>query len=108
MSLEVFSTAVIGGLGSIFGALLGVFAFRLLEQLVSGELRLLLTGTGLLVVLSIFPGGLGQAVFGIRDRMLKKVAERRGILVPSLLADKREQEAEQQADNTDLLEDALS
>ena len=30
--LEVFSMAVIGGLGSIGGALLGVFTFRLLEQ----------------------------------------------------------------------------
>ncbi|MEX2393346.1 MAG: ABC transporter permease [Actinomycetota bacterium] len=108
MSLEVFSTAVIGGLGSIFGALLGVFTFRLLEQVVSGELRLLLTGTGLLVVLAIFPGGLGQAIFGIRDRLLRRVAARRGMLVPSLVADKREQEEEQHADQTDLLEDALS
>ena len=108
MSLEIFSTAVIGGLGSILGALFGVFAFRLLEQVVSGELRILITGAGLLWVLSIFPGGFGQVIFGVRDRLLRRVAERRGILVPSLVADKREAEEEQHADQTELLEEALS
>jgi branched-chain amino acid transport system permease protein len=107
-SLEVFSTAVIGGLGSILGALFGVFFFRILEQVVSGELRLLITGFGLLVVLSIFPGGFGQVLFGLRDRYLRWVANRRGMLVPSLLADRREQEEEQHADQTDLLEGALT
>ncbi len=107
MSTEVFSTAVIGGLGSIFGALLGVFTFRALQQVLSGELRILLTGFGLLVVLAIFPGGLGQVLFTIRDRLLRIVAERRGILVPSLVADKRVTEEEQHADQSDLLESAL-
>jgi branched-chain amino acid transport system permease protein len=107
MSLEVFSTAVIGGLGSIFGALLGVFAFRTLEQIVSGEVRLLLTGTGLLVVLMLLPGGFGQAVFALRDRVLRWVAHRRGILVPSLVADRRVAEEEQHADQTAMLAGAL-
>ncbi|MGH7860579.1 MAG: ABC transporter permease subunit, partial [Candidatus Binatia bacterium] len=108
MSLEVFSTAVIGGLGSIFGALLGVFTFRWLQQVLSGEMRLLVTGTGLLVVLYLLPGGLGQFVFAIRDRYLRWVANRRGILVPSLLADRRAAEEEQHADQTDMLAGALS
>lgn len=108
MSLEVFSTAVIGGLGSIFGALLGVFAFRYIEQVVSGEVRLLVTGAGLLFVLWILPGGFGQAVFAVRDRLLRRVAERRGIVVPSLVADRRELEEEQQADKTDILGEALT
>jgi branched-chain amino acid transport system permease protein len=108
MSLEVFSTAVIGGLGSIFGALLGVFAFRWLEQVLSGELRLLVTGAGLLVVLYVLPGGLGQAVFALRDRLLRIVANRRGILVPSLVADRRATEEEQHADQTAMLRGALS
>jgi branched-chain amino acid transport system permease protein len=107
MSTEVFSTAVIGGLGSMFGALLGVFTFRALQQVLSGELRILLTGFGLLVVLAIFPGGLGQVIFSIRDRLLRIVADRRGILVPSLVADKRVTEEEQHADQSDLLESAL-
>jgi branched-chain amino acid transport system permease protein len=107
MSMEVFSTAVIGGLGSILGALFGVFFFRFLEQVVSGELRLILTGAGLLFVLSIFPGGFSQVLFGLRDRYLRYVANRRGLLVPSLVADRRETEEEQHADQSELLEEAL-
>jgi branched-chain amino acid transport system permease protein len=107
LSIDVFSTAVIGGLGSIFGALLGVFTFRVLEQVVSGQLRILITGAGLLWVLSIFPGGLGQVVYNLRDRVLRVVAERRGIVVPSLVADKRVTEEEQHSDQTEMLEGAL-
>jgi branched-chain amino acid transport system permease protein len=89
LSLEVFSMAVIGGLGSIGGSLLGVFTFRFLERVLSGELRLIISGAGLLFVLLVLPGGLGQAVVALRDRILRVVANRRGILVPSLVADKR-------------------
>jgi len=108
LSTEVFSWSVIGGLGSIFGALVGVFTSRLLAQLLSGQLRLAVGGVAMLWVLSAFPGGLGQVIYGIRDRLLRVVAERRGILVPSLVADKREQEEEQHADQTAMLEGALA
>jgi hypothetical protein len=108
MSIEVFSTAVIGGLGSMFGALLGVFTFRALEQVLSGDLRLLITGTGLLVILYVLPGGFGQAVFALRDRVLRRIANRRGILVPSLVADRRSTEEEQHADQSEMLSGALS
>ena len=108
LSTEVFSWAVIGGLGSIFGALIGVFTARTLSQVLSGELRLAVGGVAMLWVLSAFPGGLGQVIYGLRDRMLRVVADRRGILVPSLVADKRETEEEQHADQTALLEGALS
>jgi branched-chain amino acid transport system permease protein len=107
LSLEVFSWAVIGGLGSILGALVGIGVDRALHQFLSGEIRLLINGVGMLWVLSAFPGGLGQVIYGVRDRYLKIVAERRGILVPSLVADKRETEEEQHEDKTDLLEGAL-
>jgi hypothetical protein len=107
MSIEVFSTAVIGGLGSIVGALLGVFSFRLLERVLSGEARLAVSGTGLLLILLVLPGGLGQAVFALRDRLLRLVANRRGLLVPSLMADRRATEEEQHADQTAMLSGAL-
>jgi branched-chain amino acid transport system permease protein len=107
MSIEVFSTAVIGGLGSIFGALLGVFTFRALEQVLSGDLRLAITGAGLLVILYVLPGGFGQAVFAVRDRILRRIASRRGIVVPSLVADRRATEEEQRADQTAMLSEAL-
>lgn len=89
MSLEVFSMTVIGGLGSILGALLGVLTFRWLQTVVSGELRLALSGAGLLVVLYALPGGFGQAVYAGRDALLRVIARRRGIHVPSLLKDNR-------------------
>src|SRR5205085_9987985 len=94
-SLEVFSMAVIGGMGSVGGALIGVFSLRLLEG-VSDAYRLLVTGTGLLVILLVLPGGLGQAVVMMRDRVLRRIAERRGILVPSLVADRRTEDRPQQ------------
>lgn len=110
-SLEVFSMAVIGGLGSVSGALMGVFAFRYLEQLVSSTVRLLLTGTGLLVILYAVPGGLGQAVLDLRDRLLRAVANRRGLIVPSLVADRKEEsiddDGDRPEDEVDLLEGAL-
>jgi len=87
-SLEVFSMAVIGGLGSVGGVLLGVFSLRALQQ-VSAEYRLLITGTSLLTVLLVVPGGLGQVAFNVRDRFLRLVANRRGVLAPSLVADRR-------------------
>jgi hypothetical protein len=109
-SITVFSTAVIGGLGSISGALIGILLFKYLETLTFlGDLRLALNGLGLLVVLYLLPGGLGQLVFSVRDRILRRVADRRGILVPSLVADKRVAEGEetQPDDEVDLLRGAL-
>jgi branched-chain amino acid transport system permease protein len=90
MSLDVFATAVIGGLGSLFGALLGVLLFQWLSTITAlGDVRLLLTGAGLLVVLYALPGGLGQLVLSVRDHLLRRVADRRGLVVPSLVADRR-------------------
>jgi branched-chain amino acid transport system permease protein len=108
MSLEIFSMAVIGGLGSIFGALIGVFSFRLLRQVLTGELRLLVTGAGLLFVLFVLPGGLGEAILSIRDRFLRLVANRRGIIVPSLVADRRDTTEDRPEDETSLLSGALA
>jgi branched-chain amino acid transport system permease protein len=108
-SITVFSTAVIGGLGSISGAVLGVLLFRWLETVTAlGDIRLLLTGTGLLVVLYALPGGFSQLMIGARDRYLRWVAERRGILVPSLVADRRSDVEEQREEEVDLLRGALA
>ncbi|MBV8235982.1 MAG: ABC transporter permease [Acidimicrobiia bacterium] len=103
-SLEVFSMAVIGGMGSVGGALLGVFTLRLIQG-ASDAYRLLVTGSGVLVILLVLPGGLGQAAAMIRDRVLRRVAERRGILVPSLVADRRTED--RPAEEAALLSQAL-
>jgi hypothetical protein len=114
-SLTVFATAVIGGLGSVSGALMGVLLFRFVETMTFlgdvpglGNIRPLLTGGMLLVVLLVLPGGLGQLVNNVRDRLLRRVAERRGILVPSLVADKRVAGADRASDEVGILQGALS
>jgi branched-chain amino acid transport system permease protein len=97
MSLQVFSFAVIGGLGSVSGAMSGVFLFRLLDFVInkygSGNaavaLQQAVTGAGLLFILYFLPGGLWQLVHRVRDRYLRWVANRHGIVAPSLVADKR-------------------
>ncbi len=89
-SIALFSIVVFGGLGSMTGVLLGVGWFSVLTYAVaSPTARLLTTGVGLLLILLLLPGGLGQLVYGLRDNILRRVAVRRGILVPSLLADQR-------------------
>ncbi len=96
-SLRVFTMVVIGGLGSIPGALLGATFVQSLDWfrgLFPAGLRPLVaflgSGAGLLVVLMVAPSGLGGGLYWIRDRFLRAVATRRGLLVPSLVADQRD------------------
>jgi ABC-type branched-subunit amino acid transport system ATPase component/ABC-type branched-subunit amino acid transport system permease subunit len=77
-SILVFSMLIIGGVDSITGALLGVIAVQAAVHYYP-QYQLLITGTGLLFVLLVLPAGLASVVFGIRDRLLKLVARRRGI-----------------------------
>jgi branched-chain amino acid transport system permease protein len=106
-SINVFATAVIGGLGSVTGAITGVLIFRYLETVTSlGQIRLALTGAVLLAVLYALPGGIGQVLYSLRDRWLTWVANRRGIIVPSLVADKRDT-AKHAEDEVGLLQGAL-
>ena len=86
-SITVFSTAVIGGLGSVSGAISGVLLFRWLETLTFlGDLRLVVNGAGLLFVLYALPGGLGQWLFAGRDAFVRWAARRRGIEVDQAAA----------------------
>ena len=88
--LRVFSMVVVGGLGSIGGAILGAVYVKGLEFfLTQPEWALLSTGLGLLLILILMPGGLGAAVGDARDGALRWYARRKGIRVPSLLADTR-------------------
>jgi hypothetical protein len=81
MSIELFAYAAIGGLGAPAGAVLGVLGFRAVDyglaEWFSGDiaaiLRLSLSGTGLLVVLYLLPGGLWQGVQGARDRIVARL-----------------------------------
>jgi branched-chain amino acid transport system permease protein len=87
LSLNIFLYAVVGGVGSVLGALLGALYFSL-QQLITNEFWSLLVGpVGVLALLYIAPGGLASLLIGLRDGILKIVAQRRQIVVPSLFAD---------------------
>ena len=67
-SFSVFTSAVIGGLGSLGGAVLGAVYLRGIRWFItSQEWQLLSTGGGVLLVLLILPGGLGALWITIRD-----------------------------------------
>ena len=83
-----FLMVVIGGLGSLPGAVLGaVYVYGVQYLLPSGGWAFLATGAGVLVVLMFFPGGIGELVYRSRDFFLRQFAERKGVIVPSLVAD---------------------
>jgi ABC-type branched-subunit amino acid transport system ATPase component/ABC-type branched-subunit amino acid transport system permease subunit len=84
LSVEVLIAAVLGGLGSIPGALLGAIYFEGAQYFLTGSGRLLATGGGVLVLLMFIPGGLGELMYNVRDRVLRLIAARRGLSVPSL------------------------
>jgi branched-chain amino acid transport system permease protein len=93
-NLVVFTAAVVGGLGSITGAVIGALFLKGGEWFLQDTWQLFASSIGVLVVLLVLPGGLGGAVFRARDLWLRWVARRHGIVVPSLLADVRRLEAE--------------
>ena len=86
-SFAVFTSTVVGGLGSITGGLIGALFSRGGTWFLQGNWQLLPSAIGVLAVLLALPSGLGGAFFRVRDGWLRSVARRNGIIVPSLLAD---------------------
>jgi branched-chain amino acid transport system permease protein len=89
-SLAAFTMVVIGGLGSLPGAVLGAVYVKGAQYFLPPELSFFVSGMGLLVVLVVLPGGLGSLLYQARDGYLRYVATRRDIMVPSLFADARD------------------
>ncbi len=83
LSVEAFTAAVVGGLGSVPGALLGAAYVHAVQDFLGATGELLATGAGLLILLMIVPGGLGEVMYAIRDRALRLLARRRGIELPA-------------------------
>jgi hypothetical protein len=100
-SITIFLVVVIGGLTSLPGAVLGVVFFQSIENFISPHFQgasLLATGPGLLLILMFLPGGFAEAMYRARDSVLRWVANRNGIHVPSLVADKRLEPEEMEQD----------
>ena len=92
-SLILFLMVVIGGMGSPVGAILGAIFVRGIQFFLPYQLQVLTTGFGIVLVLVLFPGGLGQIAFGTRDRLLRMVARRHNVVSPSLDADRLVEQA---------------
>lgn len=87
-SVTIFITSVIGGLGSTAGPLLGSLFNTLADEIFSNPiLQAIVKGGSPLILLYVLPGGLIAGVNALRDGVLRIVAQRRGIVVPSLFAD---------------------
>lgn len=88
LSLQLLVIAVIGGITSLPGAILGATFFGFVEYGgLSQSLQLLASGFGALVLLWVLPGGLAQPYYGLRDVVLRLLAHRHQIDVPTLIAD---------------------
>jgi hypothetical protein len=109
-SVEIFVYTVVGGLTSIPGAVAGAIIFGGLnlfgDSLVKG-LGFLSTGVGVLFILLFLPGGFAEGFFRLRDSFLRWVANRHGILVPSLVADKRVEDSSAEQDVIEQAEHAV-
>jgi branched-chain amino acid transport system permease protein len=76
-SFDVFTSAVIGGLGSLGGAFLGALYLRGTAWFITArEWQLLATGVGVLLVLLVLPGGLGGLWVRVRDLVVRQVTGR--------------------------------
>ena len=87
---SVFITAVIGGLGSLGGALLSAMLLRGTRWFINDSVwQYLSTGGGVLLVLLILPGGLGSLWVKLRDVVVRLLT---GTRVDEAHAVKREPE----------------
>jgi branched-chain amino acid transport system permease protein len=76
-SIDVFTAAVVGGLGSLFGGVLGAVFLRGSQWFITAaEWRLLASAVGVLLVLLILPGGLASLVIKVRDRLVTLIVRR--------------------------------
>ena len=105
-SLDIFVISVVGGVSALPGAVLGAIVLQFIqyfgEELFTG-LSLIASAVGVLLVLLFLPGGFAEGLYRVRDMFLRKVADRHGIIVPSLFADRR---IETGADQQDVITEA--
>ena len=94
VSIQLFVMTVLGGIGSLSGAILGAVFLQAIPLLglrsipgIGAVIEILSTGLGVLLVLYFLPGGLAEGLQRVRDRWLRRVAATHDIVVPSLVAD---------------------
>ncbi len=76
-SLDVFTAGVVGGLGSLFGGVLGAIFLRGTQWFITDPAwQFLSSAVGVLLVLLILPGGLASLVIKLRDRLVGYIVAR--------------------------------
>jgi ABC-type branched-subunit amino acid transport system ATPase component/ABC-type branched-subunit amino acid transport system permease subunit len=85
-NLAVFTMVVVGGMGSIAGAVLGALFLLGARWFLDTEWQFLASGVGVLLVLLIAPGGLVSVALRVRDAALRAVANRSSLTVPGFTA----------------------
>ena len=87
-SVNLFIGVVVGGVASLSGAVLAAIYFGvLIGYLLPRSFVGLAQAISVIGVLILFPGGLTQLLYGARDAILRIVALRNRVIVPSLFGD---------------------
>ena len=75
-SFTILSMVIVGGMGTLIGPVLGAILLTLLPELLRGigDLRLVVYGVALTLVVLFMPGGLVQAARLVRDRFMRPAA----------------------------------
>jgi branched-chain amino acid transport system permease protein len=75
-SFSILSMVVVGGMGTLVGPTFGAIVLTLLPEILRGvgDLRLVLFGAALALVVLFMPGGLAQAVMILRSKRTREVA----------------------------------
>lgn len=80
LGLEAFAMVVVGGMGSLWGAVLGALYVYMAQDLLGAqEAQLVITGGGIVLVLQFAPGGLAQLSYFFRDLFILQVLRRHGL-----------------------------
>ena len=87
-SVEMFVYAVIGGINSPVGALMGSAYGELIRRyFLTNQVLTTIAYFMPLIVLFAAPGGIVSLITNMRDAALRIIAQRRGLVVPSLFED---------------------
>lgn len=97
-SVSAFTMVVVGGLGSIPGALLGAAYIQGTQYWLTGAAQFLASGLGVLVLVLVLPEGIGPAASSLYRRLLTRYARARGIELAGLVG--RAGAAGEQVDGT--------
>lgn len=89
-SFGVFVSAIIGGLGSVTGVIVGALYSRITLRLPTVEWRLLATSFGVLLILLVMPAGLGSQIVKLRDLFARWALRRPHTTAPATVAEPTE------------------